>query len=118
MGVRMEELSVTTLADGSFTETTEKVLGKLEAIEYIKTDFDNGVVFLFTNVETGEILWSETAVNASVIIYPRRRLQNTLGANLTVAEVTEPVLYGAKIQALITSGGNVKTGRLKFYYWE
>lgn len=116
MYVRRHAVSVTTAADGSATAyTSTTVNGAVRSIQYVKTDFDNGVDFAITLETTGQGLWTESNVNASAIRCPRQPTHDAIGAASLYAAGGEPVedfVYAAdeRVKIVIAQGGNVKTG--------
>lgn len=106
---------VTTIADGSATAYSPVVSGRIETIRYVKTDFDNGVDFTITAEATGETLWTQVNVNASVTVAPRQPTHDTAGvASLYaaggVAVNDGIVLANDRVKIVIAQGGNVKSG--------
>ena len=108
-------MTVTTAADGSATAYSEVLTGKLSQIRYVKTDFANGVDFTITAEATGETLWAQLDVNASVTVAPRQATHNTAGVAALYAAAGTAVndliaLANDRIKIVIASGGNVTTG--------
>lgn len=108
-------VTVTTAADGSATAYSEVLTGKLSQIRYVKTDFANGVDFTITAEATGETLWAQLDVNASVTVAPRQATHNTAGVAALYAAAGTAVndliaLANDRIKIVIASGGNVTTG--------
>ena len=85
------EVAVTTAADGTATVFTPVVTGKVSQIRYVKTDFTNGVDFTITSEATGETIWTQTNVDASVTVAPRQPVHDTAGAASLYAGAGEPV---------------------------
>lgn len=116
--IRRHAVSVTTDASGDATAYTDEINGFLSQIRYVKTSFDNGVVFTITSEATGETLWSETAVNASTSRAPRQDTHSTAGVVLSYAAAGEPVdsliAVTGRIKIVVASGGNAKTGTFHF----
>ena len=116
MYARRHTVSVTTAADGSATAyTPTTVNGRILSIQYVKTDFDNGVDFTITTETTGQGLWTDTNVNASETVCPRQPTHDAVGAASLYAAGGEPVedfIYVAdeRVKIVIAQGGNVKTG--------
>lgn len=116
MYARRHAVAVTTAADGSATAyTSAAVNGAVRSIQYVKTDFDNGVDFAITLETTGQGLWTESNVNASAIRCPRQPTHDAIGAASLYAAGGEPVedfIYAAdeRVKIVIAQGGNVKTG--------
>lgn len=110
------KIDVTTNTSGAATAYTPvDISGPIRTIKYVKTDFDNGVVFTITTNTTGQNLWVETAVNASKTVSPRQATHDTVGAASLYAVGGEPVedyVYACqeKVKIVIASGGNAKSG--------
>jgi hypothetical protein len=113
--MRRYKVTVTTAADGSATAYTPRLSGELHAIEYVKTDFANGVDFTITSEATGQQLWAENDVNASAVRYPRAATHSTAGvASLYAAAGTavqaRPALGNDRVKIVIAAGGATKVG--------
>lgn len=112
--VQVEEVSVTTAADGSATAYTGVVTGRVESIRYVKTDFDNGSTMTVTSNRTGASIWTESDVDASATRYPRAGTHDTSG-NAETYDGTEAVndkiaVANDRIKIVLSSGGATKTG--------
>ena len=107
-------VAVTTIADGSATVYTPVVNGRVLAIEYVKTDFVNGVDFVVVTEDSGQGILAVTDVNASAAFYPRTQVHSTVGVGLTydgTRVVAEPVIVAQeRIKILVSSGGDTKSG--------
>lgn len=115
MATRRFSVAVTTIADGSATGYSPFVSGKLAAIEYVKTDYANGVGFTITAEGTGETLWTEAAVNAAKVCMPRGATHSTAGVAALYAAggtaVTDYIRLGRdRIEIVLASGGDTKSG--------
>ncbi len=116
MYCRRHTVSVTTAADGSATAYTDTTVnGRVLSIQYVKTDFDNGVDFTITLETTGQGLWTDTNVNASETVCPRQPTHDAAGAALLYAAggtAQSDFIYAAdeRVKIVIAQGGNVKTG--------
>ena len=117
---KYEEVSVTTIADGSATvRSLVYFTGRLSFIDYVKTDFADGSVLLITSDKTGQTLWSETAVNASEKIAPRQPTHDNVGAaskfDTTDNEPVEDhyILQDERVKIVLTGGGDTKSGVFK-----
>lgn len=113
--MRRYKVAITTAADGSATAYTPRLSGKIHSIQYVKTDFANGVDFAVTAEATGENIWTEVDVNASAVRYPRAPISSQAGvASLFAAggtAVQDRIGVGNdRVKIAITAGGNVKTG--------
>jgi hypothetical protein len=119
--VRKETVVVTTDSSGAATAYTQQLNGRVLAIVYTKTDFDNGVDFTLTNNATGQSIWSQSNVTASATVAPRQPAHGQDGAALLYAAGGAPVteyLYLADepVKIVIAQGGNVKTGSFTVVY--
>jgi hypothetical protein len=108
-------VALTTAADGSATGYTPVVTGKISAIHYLKTDFDNGVDFTVTSEATGQGIWAELDVNASAVRAPRQATHSTAGvASLYAAAGTavqdKIAVAEDRIKIVIAQGGDTKSG--------
>jgi hypothetical protein len=115
MAIRKFVVPVTTAADGSATAYSPYLSGYLHQIQYVKTDFADGVDFTITADATTETLWSESNVNAAAIRAPRQATHSTAGAAALYASGGTAVndriaLSRDRVKIVIAQGGNVKTG--------
>ncbi len=113
--MRRFKVAITTAADGSATAYTPRVAGKVQQIEYVKGNFDDGVDFAITGEATGIGLWTESNVNDSAVRAPRQATHSQVGAALLYAAggaaVAEPIgLASDRVEIVIAAGGNAKTG--------
>ncbi len=113
------KVRVTTAADGTATAFTPQVKGKLHQIEYVKTDYADGVDFTITGEKTGIGLWTESNVNASAVRAPRQPTHSQVGAALLYASggtaVADKVAIAAdRIKIVLAQGGNAKVGDFHF----
>lgn len=111
---------VTTAADGSATAYSDAIAhGTLSQIRYVKTDFANGVDFNITLEATGETLWAEDNVDASVTRAPRQATHSTAGvaslyAGGGTAVQDRVAIANDRIKIVIANGGDTKTGTFHF----
>jgi len=116
MHAKRHAVVATTDKDGAATVYTGgPVNGRLISIRYVKTDFEDGVIFVVTGEETGLALWSQAAVNDSVTVCPRQPTCDSAGAASLYAANGEPVedymiLADERVKIVVSSGGNIKTG--------
>jgi len=108
-------VSITTASDGSATSYSTVLNGKISAIIYTKTDYDNGVDFTITSETTGQNIWTESNVNASTSRAPRQATHGVDGvASLYAAAGTAVqapiVLANERVKIVLAQGGNAKTG--------
>lgn len=117
--MRRIKIDVTTAADGTAMAYSPKVSGKVHSIHYLKdgtTAFSNGVGFTITAEATGENIWTESAVNASAVRYPRAATHSQAGAAALYAASGTGVLdkiglANDRAKIAIASGGNAKKGQ-------
>jgi hypothetical protein len=115
MTLRRYTVPITTDASGDATAYTPFLSGKLESIQYVKTDYTDGVDFTITSNVTGETLWTESNVNAAVVKRPRAPTHTTAGvASLYAAAGTavndKIALSRDRVKIVIAQGGNAKAG--------
>lgn len=109
-------VTVTTAADGTATAYTDEAInGPVYSIQYVKTDYANGVDFAITGETTGLGLWTESDVNASTVRAPRQSTHSQVGAALLYAaggaNVSDFVyLSGERIKFVLAQGGATKVG--------
>lgn len=113
--MRRFKIPITTAADGSATVYSPRLAGKIHSLQYVKTDFANGVDFAVTADATGENIWTESDVNASAVRYPRAATHSQAGAAALYAAgglgVLTPIgIANDRVKIVIAQGGNVKTG--------
>ena len=114
--MRRFPVTVTTAADGTATAYSPRgVNGKIHQIEYVKTDFADGVDFTITGEATGVSIWAESNVNASAVRAPRQPTHSQAGvASLYAAggtAIQAPVaLANDRVKIVIAQGGNAKVG--------
>lgn len=101
-------------ASGSVTAYSPYLSGYIESIEYLKTDYTDGVDFAITAEATGETIWTQNDVNAAVKKYPRTATHSTAGVAATFdgtrAVLNRVALSRDRVKIAITSGGTAKTG--------
>ena len=115
MYAQRHALTVITASDGSATAYSPVVTGLLSQIRYVKTDFAAGVDFTITAEATGETLWTQANVDASVTVAPRQPTHGPDGvASLYAAAgtaVNAPIaLANDRVKIVIANGGATKTG--------
>lgn len=116
MYVRRHTVAVTTAADGSATAYTDtEVNGRVLMIQYVKTDFADGVDFTITGAITGIGLWTDTNINAAETVCPRQPVHDQVGAALLyaaggTAQTDAVYLAGERVKIIIAAGGNAKSG--------
>lgn len=119
--IQRNTISITTASDGSATVYSDTITGKLSQIRYEKTDFAAGVDFTITAEATGETLWSQNDVNASVTVAPRQATHSTAGvaalyASSGTAVMDKIALANDRVKIVIASGGDTKTGKFHLIF--
>lgn len=117
--MRRFKVTVTTASDGTATAYSPRLSGELDSIQYIKTDFANGVDFTITDEATGESLWTGTDVNASTVVRPRAPVHDQVGAARLFASggtavASKIAMASTRIKIVIAQGGNAKSGTFHF----
>jgi hypothetical protein len=117
MGLRSAILPITTIANGTGSATATSDRGLFHSIRYVKTDFDNGIDFTVTvvNSATTDTILTATDVNASATFAPRMDRHTTAGAAKSADDVLIPFIGALKVT--VAQGGNVKSGTFVLY-WE
>lgn len=115
MALRKFTVALTGIADGSGTAYSPYLTGYLKTIEYVKTDYVNGVDFTITAEATGETLWTEANVNAATIRYPRAATQTPAGAAALYAggglAVNDQIgMARDRVKIVIAQSGATKSG--------
>lgn len=115
MSLRKFTVPVTTAADGSATVYSPYLSGYVHQIQYVKTNFADGVDFTITAEATGETIWTEANVNAAVVKAPRQATHTTAGVASLYASggtaVQERIaLSRDRVKIVIATGGNATTG--------
>lgn len=112
-----QRYTVTAAVDGSgdFTGFTPTVNGHIHAIEYVKTDYADGVDFTITTETTTQNLWVELNVNAAKTVSPRQATHDTAGVASLYAGSGEPVetpipATNERVKIVVANGGVSKTG--------
>lgn len=113
--IRRFSVTVVTAADGTATAYSPYLSGFIQCLEYVKTDYADGVDFTITAEATGRALWSESNVNAATIRAPRQATHSTAGvASLYAAggtAVQDKIALGRdRVKIVLAQGGNAKTG--------
>ncbi len=108
----IEKDSVTLTSDGSGTTIvgyTRAMNGKIVSVQYVKSNYTDGVDFAITNETTGQGIWTANNVNAAATVYPLQLATDNAGANLTA--IYKPiVLADERVAFSIASPGNSHSG--------
>lgn len=115
MALRKFIVSVTTAADGTATAYSPYLSGYLHQIQYVKTNYTDGVDFTITADLTGETIWTEANVNAAVVKAPRQAIHTTAGVAALYAAGGTAVndriaLSRDRVKIVLAQGGNATTG--------
>lgn len=116
MTIRRFEVTVTTASDGSATAYSPYLSGYIHSIQYVKTDYADGVDFTITAEANAQAIWSESDVNAAVTKAPRLAVHTVAGAAALyasggVAVLDRIALSRDRVKIVLAQGGNVKTGK-------
>ena len=118
MAIRKFSLTVVTAADGSATAYSPYLSGYVDKIVYTRAGADNytdGVDFTITADGTGETIWTELNVNASVVKAPRLATHTTAGVAAVYAAagtgVLDRIALGRdRVKIVLADGGDTHTG--------
>lgn len=119
MTIRRFEKTVVTDGSGNATEYTPYLSGYLVSVQYVKTDYADGVDFTITGDANAQAIWSESDVNAAVTKAPRLAVHTVAGvaalyASGGVAVLDKIALGRDRIKIAIAQGGATKTGKFVF----
>ncbi len=114
MGIRKFIVPAVVDASGDATVYSPYLSGRIEAIQYVKTDYADGVDFTITAEATTEGIWAESNVNAAAIKHPRTACHSTVGVAATL-DGTRPLLDKIclgrdRIKIVVAAGGVSKIG--------
>lgn len=115
-------VTVTTDGSGAATAYSDVLTGKLMSINYIKdgsTPYADTVDFDLNIETTGEVVWDQDNITASVAVRPVAAVQTYLGANAVFASGGEPVrdrfmLVNDRVRIVLANGGDTKSGVFEF----
>lgn len=109
------EVTVTTIADGSATEYTSVIRGKIIAVKYEKTDYADTVDFTITTETSLRDVWVDTNITATETVVPKELNDGTTGADLT--GVYDHIrVFNERVKIVIAGGGDTKTGTFTVFY--
>ena len=115
-----ERLTVplTTNASGACEAYSDPIqAGRVLAVRYVKTNFDNSVDFTITAEKTGESILALTDQTTAGVWYPRAQVHGITGTGLTLDGtrlLVEPILLvNDRVKVVIAQGGNAKTGSIE-----
>jgi hypothetical protein len=119
--MRRHKVIVTTAADGTATAFSPRLFGKIHSIRYVKdgtNGYADGVDFAITSEDTGENIWTESNVNATVDCYPRAPVKTQAGVAALYAAggtaILDKVAVVGRIKIVLAQGGNAKVGTFFF----
>jgi hypothetical protein len=108
---------VTALTDasGDATAYSPYVSGYIHSVQYVKTDYANGVDFTITSETTAQTIWTQSNVDAAAIVAPRQATHSTAGVAALYASggtgvLDRVALSRERVKVVIAQGGNAKTG--------
>lgn len=113
---KSRKFTVVAVSDGSSVGTfyTPWLSGRIESIQYVKTDYADGVDFTVTADVTGEAIWTGTDVNASTVVRPRAPTHTTAGVAALYAAsgaVNDRIaLSRDRVKIVLAAAGATKTG--------
>jgi hypothetical protein len=114
----IRRFAVTAVTDGSGDATVYSpyLSGYIHQIEYVKTDYTDGVDFTITAEATGETIWTQSDVNASAVKATRQPTHSNVGVASLYASggvaVNDRIALGRdRVKIVIASGGANKTGK-------
>ena len=115
MTIRRFAVTATTDGSGDATVYSPYLSGYLHQIQYVKTDYTDGVDFTITTETTSQTLWTEANVNAAAVKAVRQPTYTTAGVASLYASggtaVNDKVAIGReRVKIVIASGGATKTG--------
>lgn len=115
--IRKFSIPLTTNGSGAATGYSPYFSGYIRALEYVKTDFANGVDFTITADETGEAILSLTDQNSAAILRPRAATHSTAGVAALYAAtgtaVNDHIALGRdRVKVVVAQGGDTKTGTI------
>ena len=123
MAIRKFSMIVVTAADGSATAYSPYLSGYVDKIVYTRALADNytdGVDFTITADVTGETIWTEVNVNASVFKAPRLATHTTAGVAALyaaggVAVLDRISLSRDRVKIVLADGGDTHTGLFQIF---
>lgn len=115
MTLRRFEVAATTDASGDATVYSPHLSGYINDIQYVKTDFADGVDFTITGETTTRSIWAESSVNAATIKAVRQPTYTQAGVASLYASGGTAVndriaLARERVKIVVAQGGNTKTG--------
>lgn len=119
MTIRRFEVTVVTDGAGAATGYTPFLSGYLQSVQYVKTDYTDGVDFTITAEANGQAIWAESDVNAAVTKAPRLATHSVAGVAALYAAagtgVFDKIALGRdRIKIVLAQGGAAHTGKFVF----
>lgn len=116
--IRKYSIPLTTNSSGAVTAYSGYISGYILAVQYVKTDFADGVDFTITADEAGESILSLTDQNSATIVRPRAATHSTAGVAAVYAAAGTAVndhiaIARDRVKVVIAQGGNTKSGTIK-----
>lgn len=114
--LRRFEVTAVTNGSGAATAYTPYLSGYVHSVQYVKTDYADGVDFTITAEANGETIWTESNVNAAAVKAPRQATHTTAGVASLYASggtaVNDRIAVSRdRIKIVIAQGGDTKTGK-------
>jgi hypothetical protein len=113
----MQSIPVTAVG-GAATVYSDIVRGAIHRIEYVKTDFANGVTLVVTTERTGQAVLSiaANAMNASTVYHPRNAASKVAdGVAVTVFDIPVFALTERLKFVFADAGVDTKLGTIKLF---
>lgn len=115
--IRKFNIDLTTNGSGAATGYSPYLSGYIDSIQYVKTDFADGVDFTITADVTGEAILSLTDQNTATKLRPRAATHSTAGVAAVYASggtaVNDRIALGRdRVKVVVAQGGDTKTGRI------
>ena len=109
--------TVTLVSDGAGAGTAYSpyISGHVESIQYVKTDYTDGVDFTITTETSLRNVWVDTNINATETVCPKELNDGTDGADLT--GVYDHIrCFDERVKIVIAAGGDTKSGTFTVFY--
>lgn len=115
MATRRFVVTAITDTNGDATVYSPRFSGKLCSIQYVKTDYTNGVDFTITAEATGQTLWTESNVDSAKVCLPRGATHSNAGVAAVYASGGTAVndmfrIGNDRVKIVVGSGGSTHTG--------
>jgi hypothetical protein len=113
--IRKFSVAATTNGSGAATVYTPYLSGYIESIQYVKTDFADGVDFTITAEATGESILALTDQNTATKVFPRAATHSTAGVAAVYASggtaVNDRIAVSRdRVKIVVAQGGDTKSG--------